>query len=102
MNPSGDESLPHLPPASGDREGPVARALEHRQLCRVALAAMSARQRVVLLWYEIDGLTTEQIAGCLEISESRVRGVLAEARAAGRRAIERALARPGEALSVTI
>jgi len=77
-------------------ESPGARQLEDRQLVKVALAAMTSRQRVVFLQHELYGDTPEQIAGYLEISASRVRGILSEAKAVGRRAIEAALSKPKE------
>lgn len=101
MNSFGDESLSHLVPASAAAESPAARQLEDRQLVEVALAGMTSRQRVVLLQHELRGDTPAEIAAYLKITESRVRGILAEAKAAGRKAIERALRRPKEALSLT-
>jgi RNA polymerase sigma-70 factor (ECF subfamily) len=68
-----------------DRE--TERAEFNRSL-REALQALPDRQRMVVTLYEIDGLTTEEVAGMLNVSQVTVRWHLHQARRALREALE--------------
>ena len=62
---------------------------EFRRSLREALQALPDRQRMVVSLFEIDGLTTEEVAGMLNVSQVTVRWHLHQARRALREALER-------------
>jgi RNA polymerase sigma-70 factor (ECF subfamily) len=61
---------------------------EFSRSLREALQALPDRQRMVVTLYEIDGLTTEEVAGMLNVSQVTVRWHLHHARRALREALE--------------
>lgn len=95
----GDESLRDLVPTILYPEGPVARQFELRELVGVALSALTSEQRRAFVWSTLHGYTAADIAAFLKVSESRARGIVSEAKAAGRAAVQAVLG-PGEKLSI--
>ncbi len=61
---------------------------EFRRSLRKALDALPDRQRMVVTLFEIDGLTTEEVAGMLGVSQVTVRWHLHQARRALREALK--------------
>ena len=72
-----------IPGTIGDTAPLPDRLAEHAETgerVRAAIATLSARQRLVVQLYELDGFTTAEVAGMLEIAEPTVRWTLHEAR----------------------
>ena len=72
-----------IPGTIGDTAPLPDRLAEHAETgerVRAAIATLSARQRLVVQLYELDGFTTAEVADMLEIAEPTVRWTLHEAR----------------------
>lgn len=90
------EVLEHVPPAEasdGASDDRAAKLAHYRRLLAAALDAMPLEQRAVFAFYEIDGMTGDEIAEQAGVSLATVHSRLRLARLAFQRFLERSEAR---------
>lgn len=81
------EEIPDTAAGGGASPEREAERAELRDGLRAAMAGLPDRQRTVVQLFELEGFTSPEIAGILEISEGTVRWHLHEARRALRQAL---------------